>query len=137
MRVLLERLVTHLAKKFPASYGTRSIISVCTRARHWSLSLVRSIQSTDSHPTSLRYILILSSCLRLGLPKWSLPFKFSNRNNRCISPLYHAYYMFHPYHPPLFDSLIIFCVCTIDLPQILKVNAKCILFSFTTQVQLL
>jgi len=40
---------------------------VFTRARHWSLSRVRWNQFTPSHYIFLRYILILSSCLRLGL----------------------------------------------------------------------
>jgi hypothetical protein len=45
--VLLETLiVTQLVKKFSAFYGTRKFITVFTRARHWSLSSVRQIQST-------------------------------------------------------------------------------------------
>jgi hypothetical protein len=39
---------------------------VFTRALQWSLSWARSTQSTPSHPTSLRSILILSTHLRLG-----------------------------------------------------------------------
>jgi hypothetical protein len=38
-----------------------------TRALHWSLSWVRSIQSISSHPISLEPILLLSSRLPLGL----------------------------------------------------------------------
>jgi hypothetical protein len=41
---------------------------VFTRALHWSLFWARSIQSIPSHPISLRFILILSTHLRLGLP---------------------------------------------------------------------
>jgi len=37
-RVLGKLTVTQLVKKFPACYGTRSLITVFTRARQWSLS---------------------------------------------------------------------------------------------------
>jgi len=38
-RVLLEKLtVTQLVKKFPAFYGTRSFITMFTKARHLFLS---------------------------------------------------------------------------------------------------
>jgi hypothetical protein len=40
---------------------------VFTRALHWSLSWATWIQSISPHPISLRYILILSSHLRLCL----------------------------------------------------------------------
>jgi hypothetical protein len=49
---------------------------VFTRALHWSLSWARSIQSTPSHPISLRSILILSIQLRLGLPSGLFPSGF-------------------------------------------------------------
>jgi hypothetical protein len=36
---LLEELIdAQLVKKFPTFYGTRSVITVFTRDRHWSLS---------------------------------------------------------------------------------------------------
>jgi hypothetical protein len=41
---------------------------VFTRARHWSLSSARWIQSIQPHPISLRSILILSTSLCLCLP---------------------------------------------------------------------
>jgi hypothetical protein len=67
-RVLLEKLtVTQLVKKFPAFYGTRRFITVFTTVCHWPPSRARWLQSTPSHPISLRSILILSSHLRLGL----------------------------------------------------------------------
>jgi hypothetical protein len=47
---------------------TRKFSVVFTRARHWSLSWIRRIQSTPSHPISLRSILISSSHLRLIIP---------------------------------------------------------------------
>jgi hypothetical protein len=67
-RVNPEKLTApQLDKKLLAFYGTRRFISAFTRARHLSLSWVRSIQSMP-HPTSWSIILILSSHLRLGLP---------------------------------------------------------------------
>jgi hypothetical protein len=50
---------------------------VFTRALHWSLSWARSIQSTPSHPISLRSILILSTHVRLGHKLNVLPVKIS------------------------------------------------------------
>jgi hypothetical protein len=64
---------------FPAFYGTQRFITVFTTCLQWSLSWARWIQSTSSHPISLRSILILSSHLRLGLPN-SLPSRFFNQN---------------------------------------------------------
>jgi hypothetical protein len=49
-----------LLKTFSAFYGTRKFIAVFTRALYWSLSY-------------LRYILILSIHLRLGLPRGLFP----------------------------------------------------------------
>jgi hypothetical protein len=58
-RVLLEKLtVAQLVNKFSAFYGTRMFITVFTRARHWSISWARWIQSSPSHAVSLRSILI-------------------------------------------------------------------------------
>jgi len=65
--------------KFPTFYGTWRFITVFTRARHWILSRTRCIQSTPSHPISLRFILI-SSHLCLGLPNGLMPTIFSNQD---------------------------------------------------------
>jgi hypothetical protein len=46
----------------PAFHGTRRFNTVFTRALHLSLSWAISIQSTASHPVSLRYILCLPIC---------------------------------------------------------------------------
>ena len=68
-RVLLEKLsCLQLVKKFPAFHGTRRFITALTSVRHLSLSWASPIQSIYPHPTSWRYILILSTHLRLGLP---------------------------------------------------------------------
>ena len=73
-RVLLKKLTGfQLVKKFPAFNGTRMFITAFTSARHLSLSCVSLIQSTPPHSTSWRSILILSSCLRLGLPSSLFP----------------------------------------------------------------
>ena len=68
-RVRFEKLIGYQpVKKFPTFYGTRSFITAFTSVRHLSLSWASSIQSTPSHSTSWRSILILSSHLHLGLP---------------------------------------------------------------------
>jgi hypothetical protein len=41
-------------KNFPPFYGIQRFITVFTRALCWSLSWARLIQSTPSHPISLK-----------------------------------------------------------------------------------
>ena len=80
-RVFLEKLIGfQLVKKFPVFDGTQSFITAFTSARHLSLSWAGSIQSISPHPTSLRFILMLSSHLRLGLPSGLFPSGFSTNN---------------------------------------------------------
>jgi len=68
-RVHLEKLTgTQLVKKFPEFYGTRKFFTAFTSARQLFLSWARLIQPMLSHLTFWRFILILSSHLRLGLP---------------------------------------------------------------------
>jgi hypothetical protein len=56
----LENLrVAQLLKNLIIFYGTRRFITVFTRAFYWSLCWARSIQSAQSHSTSLSSILIL------------------------------------------------------------------------------
>ena len=79
-RVLLEKLTgLQLVKKFPAFYGTRRFITALTSVRHLSLSWASPIQSTYPHPTSWRYILILSTHLRLGLSSGLFPSGFPTK----------------------------------------------------------
>ena len=79
-RVHLEKLTDlQLAKKFPAFYGTRRLITAFTIARHLSLPTASSIQSIPPHPTSWRSIIILSSHLRLGLPNGLFPLGFPTK----------------------------------------------------------
>jgi len=67
-RGLLGKLIfPQLVTKFPVFYGSRKFITLFTSARHCSLSWATCIQSTTSHPISLRSI-IISSHLCLGLP---------------------------------------------------------------------
>ena len=80
-RVLLEKLTdSQLIKKFPTFYGTRRFITAFTSPRHLFLSWASSIHSVPPHPTSWRYILILSSHLRLGLPSGLFPSVFPTTN---------------------------------------------------------
>jgi hypothetical protein len=57
-----------LLKNLPTFHKTRRFIIVYTRARHWSLSWAKSVQSIPPHLISLRSILMLFTHLRLGLP---------------------------------------------------------------------
>ena len=78
--VLLEKLTAlHPVKKFSALYETRQFITASARARHPSLSCARSIQSMLTYLTSWRSILILSSHLRLSLPRALFTSGFSTK----------------------------------------------------------
>ena len=91
-RVLPEQLTgLQLVKKFPAFHGTRRFITVFTSVRHLSLSWASPIQSVYPHPTTWRYILILSTHLRLGLPIGLFPSGFPAKTLYTPSP--------HPYTP--------------------------------------
>ena len=68
-----------LVKKFPAFHGTQRFITALTSVCHLSLSWASPIQSIYPHPTSCRYILILSTHLRLGLPSGLLPSGFPTK----------------------------------------------------------
>ena len=79
-RVLLEQLTgLQLFKKFPAFHGTRRFITAPTSVHHLSLSWAHPIQSIYPHPTSWRYILILSTHPRLGLPSGIFPSGFPTK----------------------------------------------------------
>jgi hypothetical protein len=73
-----KHMVTQLVKKLPTLYESRKFITVL-RARHWSLSRARCIQSTFFHPISLRSVLKLSPHLRLGLQSGLFPSDFPTR----------------------------------------------------------
>jgi hypothetical protein len=78
-RVLQKLTVTQQVKNISIFYGTRRFITVFTRARHWSLSWVRRIQWKHSKTISLRFILILSFHLHLGLPSGLFPSGFPSQ----------------------------------------------------------
>jgi len=65
-----------LVKKFPAFHRTRRFITALTSVRHLFLSWASTIQSIYPHPTSRRFVLILSTHLRLGLSSGLLPSGF-------------------------------------------------------------
>jgi hypothetical protein len=67
------------SQEIPRIYGTRKSLTVPKSARHLSLSRANSIQSQRTPPTSWRYILILSSHLRLGLPNSLFPSGFPTK----------------------------------------------------------
>ena len=86
-RVLLEKLTClQLVKEFPAFHGTRRFITALTSVRHLSLSWASPIQSIYPYPISWRYILILSTHLRLGLPSGLFPPRFLQQN-----PIHHPF----------------------------------------------
>ena len=104
-RVLLEKIkVSRLVKKFPAFYGTRRFITAFTSARHLSLSRASSIQSIPHIPLPWRSILILSSHLRLGLPRY-FSLRFPHQNPLYTSAVSQTCYLLHSYpsHPSRFD----------------------------------
>jgi hypothetical protein len=49
--------IVQLLKNFPAFYGIWRFITVFTKALHWSLSWIRSIQSTPPTPWSSKWSL--------------------------------------------------------------------------------
>ena len=86
-RVLLEKLTgLQLVKKFPAFHVTRRFITALTSVRHLSLSRANPIQSIYPHPTSWRFILILSTHLRLGLRSGLFPSGFLTKALYTPSP---------------------------------------------------
>jgi hypothetical protein len=66
-------------RKILRLYGTRRFIIAFTRARIWSLSWARWIQSTLSCTVPLKSILIFSLHQRLGLPRGLFPSDFPTK----------------------------------------------------------
>jgi hypothetical protein len=92
------------AQELPSILWNRRLITVFTRALHWSPSRARPIQSIPSHPISLRSILILSTHPRLGPPSGLFPSGFPTNIPHAflLSPT-HA---ICPAHPILLDITI-------------------------------
>ena len=86
-----------LVKKFPTFHRTQRFITALTSVRHLSLSWASPIQSIYPHPTSWRYILILSTHLRLGLPSGLFPSGFPTKTLYTV-PFPHPY---APYSQPI------------------------------------
>ena len=79
-RVLLEKLTgLQLVKKFPAFHGTRMFITSLTSVRHLSLSWASPIHSIYPHPTSWRFVLVLSTHLFLALLSGLFPSGFTTK----------------------------------------------------------
>jgi len=96
-RVLLEKLTgLQLVKNFPAFHGTQRFITALTSVRHLSLSWASPIQSIYPHPTSWRYVLILSTHLRLGLPSGLFP-PLLTHTRHMPSPS-HSSQFYHPHN---------------------------------------
>jgi hypothetical protein len=75
--VLLDKLTgLQLVKKFNVFYGTWRFITAFAGARQLSLSWASPDQSISPQPTSWIPILILSSILRLSLPRGLFPLRF-------------------------------------------------------------
>jgi hypothetical protein len=100
----LEAACRLTTKKFVIFYGTWRF----TRALHWSLSRVRWIQLIQLHPICLRFILILSSYLRLGLSSGSFLLTFPPKPYMHFSSP-HACYMPYPFHYSWVDYYN--CIC--------------------------
>jgi len=74
-RFLLDQMIlAQLIKEFHASYRTWKFIIVYRREGHWTLSWATWVQSAPLHSVYLRFILILSSYLCLGLKSGLSPF---------------------------------------------------------------
>ena len=102
-RVLREKLTgLQLVKKFPAFHGTRKFITALTSIRHLSLSWASPIQSIYPHSTSWRFILILSTHLRLGFPTGLLPsvMRSKEKGSRYLYESWYQYTKLHSRHTP-------------------------------------
>jgi hypothetical protein len=83
----------------------RRFSTVFTTALHWSLSWASPHQPIPPHPISLRFILILSSHLSLGLHSGLFPFGFPTKILSTF--LYLIMYAIFPVHHILLDVIIL------------------------------
>ena len=67
------------SQESPTFYGSQIIITMFTTAHYFSLSWSGLIQSWPNHPISLRFILVLSSCVCVGLPSGYYPLFFPTK----------------------------------------------------------
>jgi hypothetical protein len=95
---LLERsLVVWTLERFPAFYGTRRFNTKFTTL-HLPLSWARPIQSTSTHPTFTRSILILPNHLRLGLPEWPPSLWLSQQQPIRVPPVVRTVHNFRAFY---------------------------------------
>jgi hypothetical protein len=80
-------------EEIPRLYATRRLMALFPGARQSSQSWSRSIHSTPSHPVSLRFVIVLSSHLRLCLANglFSLDFPTDFRQSFLVFSLHVAY----------------------------------------------
>jgi hypothetical protein len=107
--MLQKVIITRLVRKFLIFCATRGFITMYINVRHWSLSWTGYINFTPSHPISLRFMLILSCHLRLGLTSCLFPSGFPNKIlysflTSTLRPTCPAHLLLD------FITLIIFCV---------------------------
>jgi hypothetical protein len=97
--VLLEKSpILQLFNSFPTIYRTRRFIIVFTRTLYWSLSRTRT-NPVHRNPSYLRYILILSSYLRLDLHIRIFPSGSPIKTRACCIPCqYHPAWLDHSDH---------------------------------------
>lgn len=97
---------------------------------HLTLSWARIVQSTSSHPTFLRSILIVSSKPQPTSSKWSLSFQFPLKKTHMHSFSPHMYCMTNPshsswsYHPHVNVNILMYiawCLDTWDVTLFLRV----------------
>jgi hypothetical protein len=84
--------------------GTRMPITAFARAPHLYQSRAIPIQPTPPQSIYTRFILMLSTHLRLGLPSGLSPFGFRTNNLYAVLFLLHSCYKPRPPHPPRLDN---------------------------------
>jgi hypothetical protein len=105
-RILLEELpLFQLVQKFPTFYETWQFITTFTRSHCLSVSWAMWTQSFHSISFLLRFIIIPSSRLGLGLPKRSHSFVLSGKSLTCVSVLSLSWHVPHASYHPWFDQL--------------------------------